>query len=85
MAAEPGVLALFSMQDKSAPHKIYILEVYADQNAYQSHLQTAHFRRYKEGTGNMVKSLRLMDANPLLEVEFSKAHSKAFQEQNNNK
>ena len=51
MATEPGVIALFSMQDKADPSKVYILEVYADQQAYQAHIQTAHFRKYKEGTG----------------------------------
>ncbi len=39
MASEPGVIALFSMQDKADPCKIYILEVYADREAYQAHLQ----------------------------------------------
>ena len=62
---EPGVLTLFSMQAKEDPFKIYILEIYADQEAYQSHIQTAHFKKYKEGTAQMVKSLKLIDVNPL--------------------
>lgn len=62
---EPGVLTLFSMQTKEDPCKIYILEIYADQAAYQSHIQTAHFKKYKEGTAKMVKSLKLIDVNPL--------------------
>ena len=62
---EPGVLTLFSMQTKEDPCKIYILEIYADQAAYQSHIQTAHFKKYKEGTAQMVKSLKLIDVNPL--------------------
>ena len=62
---EPGVLTLFSMQAKEDPCKIYILEIYADQEAYQSHIQTAHFKKYKEGTAKMVKSLKLIDVNPL--------------------
>ena len=72
MASEPGVIALFSMQDKADPSKIYILEVYADREAYQAHLQTAHFRKYKEGTADMVKSLKLIDTNPLVTAEFLK-------------
>lgn len=72
MASEPGVIALFSMQDKADPCKIYILEVYADREAYQAHLQTAHFRKYKEGTAEMVKSLKLIDTNPLVTAEFLK-------------
>lgn len=62
---EPGVLTLFSMQTKEDPCKIYILEIYADHDAYQSHIQTPHFKKYKEGTAMMVKSLKLIDTNPL--------------------
>ncbi len=62
---EPGVLTLFSMQTKEDPCKIYILEIYADQEAYQSHIQTAHFKKYKEGTAMMMKGLKLIDVNPL--------------------
>ena len=72
MAVEPGVIALFSMQDKANPCKVYILEVYADADAYQAHLQTAHFKKYKEGTAAMVKSLQLIDTNPLVMAEFLK-------------
>lgn len=60
---EPGVLTLFSMQSKETPNKIYILEIYADREAYQSHLQTSHFKKYKEGTDMMVKNLKLIDTN----------------------
>lgn len=62
---EPGVLTLFSMQEMENPYKIHILEIYADKEAYQSHLQTAHFKKYKEGTAKMVKLLKLIDTNPL--------------------
>jgi len=68
MATEPGVLTLFSMQDKANPAKIYILEVYADSAAYQHHIQTPHFRKYKESTAAMVRSLKLVDVDPLVEL-----------------
>ena len=67
---EPGVLTLFSMQTKEAPCKIYILEIYADKEAYQSHLQTAHFKKYKKGTAKMVKSLKLIDTQPMVGMEM---------------
>ena len=73
MATEPGVIGLFSMQDKSDPCKVYILEVYADRDAYQTHLQTAHFKKYKEGTAEMVKSLELMDTNPMITAPLKKS------------
>jgi len=67
---EPGVLTLFSMQSKEDPCKIYILEIYADKEAYQSHIQTAHFKKYKEGTAKMVKSLKLIDTKPMVGMEM---------------
>lgn len=69
LATEPGVLTLFSMQDKANPAKIYILEVYADSAAYQKHIQTPHFKKYKEGTAHMVRSLRLSDVDPLVTLK----------------
>lgn len=42
-----------------------ILEIYASQEAYQHHIQTAHFQKYKQGTLHMVKSLKLQDLTPL--------------------
>ena len=72
MATEPGVVGLFSMQDKTDPCKVYILEVYADSEAYQAHLRTAHFKKYKEGTAHMVKSLRLIDTQPLVTAKLNK-------------
>lgn len=65
-ATEPGVLTLNAMQDKADPCRILILEIYADQAAYQCHLQTPHFKRYKEGTAHMVKSLKLTDTKPVV-------------------
>ncbi|MBR1539211.1 MAG: amidohydrolase family protein [Bacteroidales bacterium] len=73
MATEPGVIGLFSMQDKVDPCRIFILEVYADRQAYEEHLKTAHFKKYKEGTADMVKSLQLIDTNPLVSAELNKS------------
>lgn len=73
MSVEPGVIGLFSMQDKANPCKVYILEVYADNEAYQAHLKTVHFKKYKEGTAQMVKSLKLIDTNPLVTATLNKS------------
>ena len=40
--------------------------IYDDSAAYQSHIQTPHFKKYKEGTAAMVRSLKLIDVNPLV-------------------
>lgn len=66
MRLEPGVLALYATAEKDAPYRVTILEIYADRAAYESHLQTPHFRKYKQGTLSMVRELELVDVNPLL-------------------
>ena len=58
---EPGVIAIFPMFDKFQPTQVRILEIYAGRDAYESHLKTAHFIKYKTTTAKMVKSLRLPD------------------------
>ena len=41
--SEPGVICIFPMQVKDSPNTIRILEIYRNDEAYQAHLQTAHF------------------------------------------
>lgn len=63
---EPGVLSYFAVADKKHPSHITILEVYASKEAYQSHITTPHFQKYKTGTLHMVQSLELIDLDPLM-------------------
>ena len=58
---EPGVIAIFPMFEKEHPTEIRILEIYASREAYESHLKTPHFQKYKTTTLKMVKSLKLVD------------------------
>ena len=62
---EPGVLAIFQLYQKDDASKIRILEMYANKEAYQSHLKTPHFQKYKTTTSKMVKSLKLVDMNAI--------------------
>lgn len=62
---EPGVLAIFPMYQKTDSTQVRILEIYNDNNAYQSHLKTPHFQKYKTTTIKMVKSLKLVDMNTI--------------------
>lgn len=64
--SNPGVLALYAVAAKEAPGQVTILEIYADRAAYESHITTPHFRKYKEGTLDMVLSLELVDVVPLM-------------------
>ena len=66
MRLEPGVLTLYATAEKDAPHKVTILEIYADRSAYENHLKTPHFQKYKQGTLSMVKELELVDVKPLI-------------------
>ncbi len=63
---EPGVQSLYAVAEKNNPTHITILEIYADTAAYQSHIQTPHFLKYKTGTKEMVKSLELVETVPLI-------------------
>ena len=63
---EPGVLTLYAVFEKNNPTHITILEIYADTIAYQLHLLTPHFIKYKNGTQDMVKSLELVGTVPLV-------------------
>jgi quinol monooxygenase YgiN len=63
---EPGVLMLHAVAERQRPEQIRILEVYADREAYEAHLRTPHFLKYKEGTAGMVKALRLVDVDPVM-------------------
>ncbi|WP_229214098.1 putative quinol monooxygenase [Dyadobacter flavalbus] len=58
---ERGVISIFPMYSDENPTSVRILEVYADRAAYEQHLKTTHFQRYKTGTASMVKSLKLVD------------------------
>lgn len=62
---EQGVLALQALYDQKNPAKITVFEVYANEEAYQSHLKTPHFLKYKTTTLKMVKSLQLSDVAPI--------------------
>jgi len=66
LRVEPGVLTLYAVSDKNNPTHITILEIYASEDAYQAHLKTPHFLKYKAGTQAMVKSLELVEVDPLL-------------------
>jgi len=65
MKLEPGVIAIFPMYEKEKPNQIRILEMYATWEAYQSHLKTPHFIKYKTSTLKMIKSLKLIDMDVL--------------------
>lgn len=58
---EPGVLSYTVVADKKDLSLLTILEVYANLEAYQSHILTPHFKKYKDAVKDMVLSLELID------------------------
>lgn len=63
---EPGVLRMYAVYDKNQPTHVTVFETYASKEAYEFHIQTPHFSKYKTGTLNMVKSLELVDVIPIV-------------------
>ncbi|NII27646.1 antibiotic biosynthesis monooxygenase [Pseudoflavitalea sp. X16] len=65
VSKEPGVRTLYAVYDKEHPTHVTVFEIYASLAAYQSHIQTPHFLKYKSTVKNMVKSLELTDVIPI--------------------
>ena len=60
---EEGVLEYHVVNEKDRPHSFTLIEIYKDREAYNLHINSPHFLKYKKGTEDMVKSLELIDAN----------------------
>ena len=65
LRTEPGVLTMYAVSEKENPCMVTILETYASREAYEKHIASEHFQKYKQGTLHMVKSLVLSDQTPL--------------------
>lgn len=65
LRTEPGVLTMYAIREKENPCRITILETYANREAYEKHIASEHFQKYKQGTQHMVKTLVLSDQTPL--------------------
>ena len=65
LRTEPGVLTMYAVREKENPCMVTILETYASREAYEKHIASEHFQKYKQGTLHMVKTLVLSDQIPL--------------------
>lgn len=63
---EPGVLALHAVFEKDNPARVRVFEIYTDESAYRTHLQTPHFLAFRAATETMIRSRRLLDAVPIM-------------------
>jgi quinol monooxygenase YgiN len=62
---EPDVLVLHAVSEKDNPARIRVFEMYTNADAYQTHLQTPHFQKFRTTTDKMVISRKLLDAVPI--------------------
>lgn len=77
---EPGVICIYPMFQKENPTQIRLLEIYSDEDAYASHLETPHFKHYKTTTQKMVKSLKLVDMESIDAETMAKIFKKLDQQ-----
>ena len=62
---EPGIIALYAVSENDNPTRVRVFEIYRDEHAYKSHLETAHFKTYKATVAKMVRSLKLIRTTPI--------------------
>ena len=58
---EPGVLAIYALSLKDAPHRLRFFEIYADEAAYRKHIASPHFKQYVETTSAMITSRKVFE------------------------
>ena len=63
---EAGVLAMYALADKENPSKIYVVEAYADEAAYQAHRHSPHFQRWLNGAQNMIAARKVIETVPVV-------------------
>ena len=63
---EPGVLVLYAVSERDNPTHVKVFEIYRDRSAYEAHLGSDHFKKYKTTVESMVKSLKLVQAIPIM-------------------
>ncbi|MBI4553932.1 MAG: antibiotic biosynthesis monooxygenase [Candidatus Latescibacteria bacterium] len=52
---EPGCLRFDVIQDGADPQRIWLYEVYTDEAAFQAHLQTPHFIKWRDTVKDWVE------------------------------
>lgn len=62
---EPGVTSIYVSIDKDDPTKVYVVEAYRDEAAYQAHRETGHFKAFVQAIDGKVISRRVIETNPM--------------------
>ncbi len=69
---EKDVISIYPMVIIQNNTQIRILEIYKNQEACEKHIASPHFKKYKEKTLHMVKTLDLVDTYQLCPENFNK-------------
>ena len=64
IANEQGTLAMYSVKRKDNPNMAYMVELYANDAAYQTHRATPHFQHYLRDTGAMIADKTFYEIAP---------------------
>ncbi|HEY4189262.1 MAG TPA: putative quinol monooxygenase [Candidatus Limnocylindrales bacterium] len=62
---ESGVLAIYAVAEKDRPSHLRFFEIFASEAAYDAHLESAHFRKYRTTTESMIRSRVLVETVPI--------------------
>ena len=62
---EPGVLAIYAVAEKDNPAKLRFFEMYSDEAAFQAHIESPLFQKFRTITRDMVISRKLIETIPL--------------------
>ena len=66
---EPGTLAMYATHDPDDPKTCYVFEVYADDDAYNTHVSSPHFKAFGEMAGKVLTGRSVYQLVPQLLVE----------------
>lgn len=57
---------MYVLVDKQMPNKLYVVEAYTNERAYQAHRQTPHFQAWLNGSKDMIISQKMIDTLPMV-------------------
>lgn len=73
---EKDVISIYPMAIIKDNTQIRILEIYRNQEAYKKHIESPHFKKYKQSTLHMVKNLNLVDTYQIAPKNFDRIFRK---------
>ena len=62
---EPGCRGFSAVFEKENPTRVRLFEIYENADAFKTHLETPHFKKYAEATKDLVKSRKRIENVPI--------------------